>query len=314
MKRIFTTLFLLHQLFSYSQSREELLDYEFKPVANGAYYFGTIEKKDSLFHRKVWFISQKTMFLDGWYKDESCKTEHGPFFYFHHNGVLKRTGQFVDGKKDGVWLLYDEEGRLKDSSNYTSGFLKGISLGWNKNGYLSDSSNFDGKGNGTQVHWYDNGSVSVAGYMKQDTLKSGRWKYYHPNGTVMAIEEYDDAGKLTRANCFDDKGVALDTSLCRDIEAYTDLKQWRRFLEKSLTPLIESKARQGIQGHFTVMIRFLVDEEGGLSDITPLTGYGYGIEEGVVKIFKNSPKWKPAKMHGKNVKSYHMQPVTFVIQ
>jgi antitoxin component YwqK of YwqJK toxin-antitoxin module len=165
-----------------------------------------------------------------------------------------------------------------------------------------------------EVSWHDDGAPSAAGYWKQDTIKRGRWKYYHRNGELKATEEYDDQGRITVCNCFDEKGAALDTALCREKEAKVDKQRWRRFMETSLQPLVEQKAKEGLAGSFTVAVRFVVDLDGRISDVKALTNYGYGIEEGVVAIFKNAPLWTPGSVHGKKVRSYHTQPVSFVIR
>lgn len=314
MKHQPTLLLLLLSSLAFSQSREEIMDYSLKPVKTGGYYYVKTEKTDSGFHRLAWYLSQRSLYMEGWYKDENCQTEQGTFKWYYTNGYLKETGNYANGKKEGVWMRFDEQGQLSDSLNYSSGFRKGIGYSWNKNGYLSDSTNFDGAGNGVEVRWFDDGTLSAAGYWKQDTLKSGRWKYYHRNGQVMATEDYDGGGKLTRCNCYDEKGVELDTALCREKEAVVNAQQWRRFLERSLQSLVEQKAKEGISGNFTVAVRFIVNQDGHVSDVKALTNYGHGIEEGVVAIFKNAPLWTPGRVYGRNVRSYHTQPVTFVIQ
>ncbi len=313
MKHQVLLLNLLLPLLSFSQTREEVFDFSYKPTKNAGYYFVVTEKKDSLFHQKAYYLSQKTLYMDGWFKDEAATVQHGSFKWYHTNGSLQRTGQYLDGKKEGVWLRYDDEGRLQDSSHYNLDRRKGISMGWHKTGYPSDSTNFDGAGNGVQVRWYDDGFPSAAGRWVQDTLKRGRWQYFHRNGNVMATEDYDARGQLTDIACFDENGVALDTSLCREKQAMVDKDKWRRHLERALLPLIEKKAAQGISGNFTVVVRFIVDLNGNLDDVRALTKYGHGIEEGVIDILKKGPAWTPGSVHGKKVKSYHTQPVTFQI-
>lgn len=89
--------------------------------------------------------------------------------------------------------------------------------------------------------------------------------------------------------------------------------EWRKFLERNLKGdvAVENDAPAGI---YTVVMQFVVDKEGNLSDIKPLTSLGYGMEAEVMRILKKSPKWSPAIQHGKPVKAYRKQPVTFVIE
>jgi len=44
-----------------------------------------------------------------------------------------------------------------------------------------------------------------------------------------------------------------------------------------------------------------------------LTNWGYGMENEVVRIIKNSPAWVPAVQDGKQVQAYRKQPITFVV-
>ena len=66
-------------------------------------------------------------------------------------------------------------------------------------------------------------------------------------------------------------------------------------------------------GSYTVIIQFVVDKEGNISEIKPLTNRGYGMEKEVIRILEKSPKWTPAYQDNRPVKAYRKQPVTFVV-
>jgi hypothetical protein len=88
---------------------------------------------------------------------------------------------------------------------------------------------------------------------------------------------------------------------------------WRKYLEKNLNPNVpvENGAPVGI---YTVIVQFIVDKTGAISDIKTLTNFGYGMEQEVLRIMKNSPMWTPAKQNNRAVKAYRKQPITFVIE
>jgi len=314
MKHQLTLLFSAITLLASAQKREEILDLNFKPVSEGGYYYAVTQKVGPLWKREVWLLSKKAPYMDGWYQDEACKIAHGENRWYHTNGFLRSKVHYVNGKKEGLYLSYSDQGALQDSMYYAEGRRKGIGIRRNSQGLMSDSTFFDGNGNGIEVRWHANGKVAASGAWMQDTLKQGQWKYYHGNGILLATEDYDANGKLIVCNCYDEAGTQLDTAVCAEQEAAVDKMAWRRFLETNLESVVKQKAREGITGTFMVMIRFLVEKDGSLSDITPLTTYGHGIEEAVVRIFKKAPKWKPGSIHGRKVRSYHSQPVTFVIQ
>lgn len=316
MKHLLFLLFSL-PLVCVAQKREEFFNHDFKPAKFGAYYYVVTEKKDSGWYREAYFLSQKTMAMQGLYKDEAAAIQNGVFTWYHTTRFPKLTGTYINGKREGLWLGYNEEGILTDSLNYKADNRIGVSMRWHKNGMTADSLNFDGAGNGVQVSWHDNGKVASAGYWAQDTMKKGRWKYFRYNGQALATEEYVD-GKTTLCTCWDDNGVALDTALCREKRAVPagGINGYRRFLETNLQPFVERRASSNAwkPGQYTVMIRFVVETDGSLSEFTPLTAFGNGAEDEIIAIFKRMPRWTPGQQFGRVVRSYHTQPVTFMIQ
>lgn len=62
-----------------------------------------------------------------------------------------------------------------------------------------------------------------------------------------------------------------------------------------------------------VVVQFIVDQKGTLSDIKALTAHGYGMEQEVIRVLKKSPKWLPAQVNGRKVKAYRKQPITFAV-
>jgi protein TonB len=87
---------------------------------------------------------------------------------------------------------------------------------------------------------------------------------------------------------------------------------WRQFLEQNLNPNVPVD-NGAPAGTYTVMIQFVVNKEGLVSNIKALTHYGYGMENEVVRLLRKSPPWVPAIQKGKNVNAYRKQPVTFRI-
>lgn len=87
---------------------------------------------------------------------------------------------------------------------------------------------------------------------------------------------------------------------------------WRNFLERNLrgeTPVDNGAA----PGNYTVIIQFVVDVAGNVSDIKALTNLGYGMEQEAIRVLKRSGKWKPAIQNGREVKAYRKQPITFQV-
>ncbi len=99
-----------------------------------------------------------------------------------------------------------------------------------------------------------------------------------------------------------------------DKEASVDKEEWRRFLEENLQSVIEEAAKSNMPaGQYTVVTRFIVEKDGSINSFKVVKDPGYGLGKKTVEVMQRSPKWKPAIKKGKLVRSYHAQPVTFVI-
>lgn len=87
---------------------------------------------------------------------------------------------------------------------------------------------------------------------------------------------------------------------------------WIKFLQKNLnanTP-VDNGAEPG---RYSVVVQFVVDKEGNVSDIKALTNHGYGVEEEAVRVLRKAPKWQPAMAAGFTVKAYHKQVIVFEV-
>ena len=297
-----------------AQKVEEVFDYSFKPTKSAGRYYVITEQKENRWYREAYYLPEKTMAMKGWYKDKDCKIAEGEIAWYFANRFPKSKVNYLDGKKDGLSLTYHENGMIRDSANYTLGHRLGIGLGWDTDGYQVDSSNFDGVGNGVEVKWFSNGPVMSAGRMINDTTKINRWNYYHPNGQLNATEHYVSGNRIN-CSCYDASGKQLDSLICiKEEEAYFPQREngWRTFLQKNLNPNVPVTNRAP-EGSYMVIVQFIVDTDGSVKDIKPLTNFGFGMEAEVIRIMKKSPAWVPAMQFGRKVKAYRRQPVTFVV-
>jgi periplasmic protein TonB len=100
-----------------------------------------------------------------------------------------------------------------------------------------------------------------------------------------------------------------------EIEASVDQKQWIRHLQTQLQRYIEDAASSGMEpGTYTVQVKFLVEKDGSIADVQALNDPGYGLGKAAVDVVKKGPRWNPGIQNGKQVRSYHTQPITFVVQ
>jgi protein TonB len=87
---------------------------------------------------------------------------------------------------------------------------------------------------------------------------------------------------------------------------------WLRYLNKNLR-YPDDAVNNEIQG--TVVVQFIVDKEGNVSDVQAIAGPDQGgLREEAVRVIKRSGKWTPAIQNGRQVKSYKKQPIVFKLE
>ncbi|MDN5287678.1 MAG: TonB family protein [Mucilaginibacter sp.] len=67
----------------------------------------------------------------------------------------------------------------------------------------------------------------------------------------------------------------------------------------------------GTQGR--VIITFVVEKDGSLSDVKVTRGIGSGCDEEALRVMKNSPKWKPGIQNGRFVRVQYSIPISFTL-
>ena len=88
---------------------------------------------------------------------------------------------------------------------------------------------------------------------------------------------------------------------------------WKNYLSANLNAFIPVDSGAPA-GKYTVIVQFIVDKEGNISEIMPLTKHAFGMEDEVIRIIKSGPKWLPAIQNGRTVKAFRKQTVTFLIE
>lgn len=58
-----------------------------------------------------------------------------------------------------------------------------------------------------------------------------------------------------------------------------------------------------------ILVSFVIEKDGSVTDIRVLRDIGYGTNEEAIRVLKNSPKWIPAEQNGKKVRCSFMLPI-----
>jgi len=123
------------------------------------------------------------------------------------------------------------------------------------------------------------------------------------------IEEHQPTEKV-------ESGSDIGLWICGTDEtaAFTDFKQWNRYLTTSLE--LDSIDVETIpKGIYTVMVNFKIEKNGSLSEVKIANDPEHGLSNKVLDALNNyKGKWHPAQEAGKDIVSYRRQPITFVFE
>jgi len=85
---------------------------------------------------------------------------------------------------------------------------------------------------------------------------------------------------------------------------------WMRYLLKTFKYPQEAQDNE-IQG--TVVVQFIVDKSGNVSEVDAVSG-PKELREEAVRVIRKSGQWTPAVQNGRQVKSYKKQPILFKLE
>lgn len=164
--------------------------------------------------------------------------------------------------------------------------------------------------NGYQEIYRATGFIDSSGYILQGKLQ-GDWVYMNDTGKVIFTKQFEN-GKLISVKDHLKEPNTSDTSKSYDDEKESafpgGLEKWQKYLVKTMN-YPERAARGAITGE--VIVTFLVDSKGVVSDPHLLKSVEYSLDEAALEIIKKSPDWIPGYQNGKHVKTYKKQPFVF---
>jgi protein TonB len=70
--------------------------------------------------------------------------------------------------------------------------------------------------------------------------------------------------------------------------------------------------RNGTSGR--VVVRFVIGEDGSISDVTVVKGVSPELDEEAKRVISKMPNWEPANQKGKPVKIFFTQPINFSLE
>ncbi len=305
--------FLSVFLFVASSAQQKITYYNFSGKQcqpEQASFIITVDKTDSGWLKKEYYISTKKLKMQALFKDSACRTAHGFTTEYYPNGVVFTAGKKVNAEREGVYINYHLNGMMADSAFYHMNKPVGDRYMWHSNGYLADSIAHLNDSMDVQVGWFNDGSPSHAGHLLRNK-RIGKWKFYHKSGKLSAEEVYV-RGKLSSYTYYNEDGSLQPDSAAANADAEFlkgGREGWKKYVQKRLFwppdyKLVNTNA-------VTVGVSFVVNEDGTVSDPFVYVPFYPAFDRIAFDIISKSSAWKPAMRQNRKVQQGMNQSVTF---
>jgi protein TonB len=137
------------------------------------------------------------------------------------------------------------------------------------------------------------GTANVKGDAFDGTVMGPPSNGTDARGVIAAPKQQEDDGHIWTK-------VEIESTYPAGMEA------WRRFLSKNYR--VPEEAISTETGG-TVIVQFVVDKDGNVSDVQAVDGPEV-LRAEAVRVIQKSGKWTPAIQNGRKVNSYKRQPIT----
>lgn len=120
------------------------------------------------------------------------KQNQWAYFYDDNRSQIKMTGEFVNNKRDGLWIKYYKNGNRKNEVTYENGKPKGPARFYYENGNIQEEGNWQVKyWVGDYRYYHENGILSYEFHFDQQGSRTGEQNYYFETGDLMITGKWN---------------------------------------------------------------------------------------------------------------------------
>jgi len=251
-----------------------------------------------------YFLNGKKMYSTASLTNSFPIKPQGPFIYYFPNGNKHSVRNFENGQPAGDAFEYYPNGNFYNRRSYIKLSSDKIEV------KLLDCKDSTGKalaenGNGYWIIYNNNFTAPKEQGWVANGFRDSVWTMIIDNKEIKAV--YKD-GKI--APRFNRAGGQIFTSVEITPEFPGGPEGFSRFLSNNIVYPNAAKANS-IRGR--VIITFVVEKDGSLSDITVARGIGGGCDEEALRVMKICPRWKPGIQNGNPVRVQYAVPINFTL-
>jgi hypothetical protein len=278
-----TALLSLISITGFSQDKQFVyyFDKDFNPTEKSkSVYNGIGMVNNDLFEFRMYDALTNKLLLIAHYTDSSLQEYEGLFQSFYSNTLKQSGGNYLKGKKNGLWRKWDSTGNIIDSSVYEN--------------------NLKVTGTAFTYHQNRNKKSLITDDVKENKLYR---TFYDENGNVTARDTLKEA---ERADIVFTKSE-IEASFAGGVPAWTQYITEK--LNQNIKALKHDRNSVGI-----CRIKFIVDKKGNVTNVQALNMKDSKLAKVAIEAIVNGPKWVPAMQNGRYVNAFKDVLVTFPIE
>lgn len=218
------------------------------------------------------------------------------------------NGERIDAKFNGGGI--DEFGKfLRKEFDYSK---------VTRAGKLEAAFTIDEQGNLTKIRITQVLDVESASEFIRVLKNSPKWQPAQRNGKSISVEikypmVFYDKERKQSENKYDEQKPHSDSVSEKVYEiSAVEAKPYFNGGLKKFYEYVASNFRvpevEGLKGK--VLVSFVVEKDGSLTDIQVLKHIGYGTKEEVIKVLRKCPKWNPATQNGIPIRCVYSLPIS----
>lgn len=166
-------------------------------------------------------VKENGVLIESYTQKKSDGNRHGTYTSYYPTGEKNEVSQYENGKINGTQFFYHKNGKVAESANYVNGEYTGDYKKYFESGELEQEGTYSaGSMSGEWKFYYQNGKIKEVVPFK-DNEEFGAFKEYHENGNLKTEGTYKGAdaesglalenGELKK---YDEQGVHYQTMNC----------------------------------------------------------------------------------------------------
>ncbi|MBK9485882.1 MAG: hypothetical protein IPO01_11975 [Chitinophagaceae bacterium] len=235
------------------------------------------------------------------FTDSTLAKLNGLYRSYFADNKIESEGYYVNNDMEGLWINRNEQGLITDSITYWKGIpLVQINYEYYYSNLKKDTIlSYRYSCKDSLKNTFNEKFISIKNE-KEILTAEANFK-----GERGLLKEYDSLG-----------GVKSDSVFSRNQKEADFIggeNAWRDYLRRTLNANVPAD-NNAPSGKYMVMVNFIVNENGIVTNIVPENNPGYGTVAEVIRVIKISGRWAPAIRYGRPIKAYRRQPVTFYVE